>query len=319
MWKFAWRFCHPGWKKLYSFCKLNFYKEGYKFPPLLTVFLRPLIQRETKIQENFSKFPLSAGSSEGQGPFCSYRCAETTQSSNGCQPVIREGLKMSVPVINTKCEPLRAANPTHGNWNTGLGRIPFSSIKYLKGNNEGKEEHSKAQNWSKHKTQKLAPGWPRGWAPLRQHLCPHWRPRCDSPTHLLSCNSGPNGWKVIAGFLCPLQTQIFTLCKLPRGKKEINSFPTILNVNPPYSLGGCTCCSSLGLHSIFSQNHTRQPGSQGQRIQSREERSLGSEREGCLGLQVKGEQTRHLPVIKQTWAIMLGGSFAQRLSCGLLY
>ena len=50
-----------------SFCKLNFYKEVYKFPPLLTVFLRPLVQRETKIQENFSKFSLSAGSSEGQG------------------------------------------------------------------------------------------------------------------------------------------------------------------------------------------------------------------------------------------------------------
>ena len=125
-----------------SFCKLNFYKEGYICPPQLTVFLRPLIQRETKIQENFSRFPLSAGSSEGQGPFCSYRCAETRQSSNGCRPVIREGLKMSVPIISTKCEPLRAANPTHGNWNAGLGRIPFSSIKYLKGNNEGKEEHS---------------------------------------------------------------------------------------------------------------------------------------------------------------------------------
>lgn len=49
-----------------NFCKLNFYKEVYKFLPLLTVFLRPLVQKETKVQENFSKFSLSAGSSEGQ-------------------------------------------------------------------------------------------------------------------------------------------------------------------------------------------------------------------------------------------------------------
>ena len=125
-----------------SFCKLNFYKKSINFRLSWQFFWDLLLRERQKSKKTFPSFLFQQAAQKGKAVFCSYRCAETTQSSNGYQPVIRDGLKMSVPIINTKREPLRAANPMHGNWNTGLGRIPFSSIKYLKGNNEGKEEHS---------------------------------------------------------------------------------------------------------------------------------------------------------------------------------
>lgn len=49
------------------------------------------------------------------------------------------------------------------------------------------------------------------------------------------------GWRVIASFLLHRLIQMFTLCKLLRGKNEIKLFPTILNVNLLSSLEAYIC------------------------------------------------------------------------------